>query len=210
MASTFTRGRSSRARIYDVVCGWQERGGLLEWRRTLVSDLGGEVVELGAGTGRNLPFYPSAARVFASDRDPLMLDRAVDRARRAEAKVTLFLADAQRLPFPDRSVDTVVIGLMLCSVPDFAQTVAEVRRILRPAGRLRFVEHIRDPRDGLLARSQDLVNPAWRAISGGCNMNRRSLEWVEGAGFTVRERHFFKAGALPLLAPHVMVDASPS
>jgi ubiquinone/menaquinone biosynthesis C-methylase UbiE len=209
MASTFTRGRSSRARIYDVVCGWQERGGLLEWRRTLVSDLDGQVVELGAGTGRNLPFYPSAARVFASDRDPLMLERAVDRARGIEAEVSLFLADAQRLPLPDRSVDTVVIGMMLCSVPDVHQAISEVKRILKPAGRLRFVEHIRDPRNGFLGRSQDLFNPVWRRISGGCNMNRRSDEWVEGAGFTIRDRHFFSAGVMPLLAPHVMVDATP-
>jgi ubiquinone/menaquinone biosynthesis C-methylase UbiE len=210
MSSTFTRGRSYHARIYEVVCGWQERGGLLEWRKALVGDLSGEVVELGAGTGRNLPFYPAEVRVFASDRDPVMLERAVPRARDARAEVKLFLADAQRLPFADRSVDTIVIGLMLCSVPDFDQTISEVRRILKPTGHVRFVEHIRDPKDGLLGRSQDLINPVWRTISGGCNMNRRSDQWVEGAGFSIRRRDLFKAGAVPLLAPHVMVEATPS
>src|SRR5687768_17903235 len=108
MSSTFTRGQSQHARVYDVICGWQERAGLLEWRRTLVSDLDGEIVELGAGTGRNFEFYPPEARVFASDYDPVMLERAKGRAEGARAEVQLFLADAQRLPFPSDSVDTVV------------------------------------------------------------------------------------------------------
>ena len=207
--STFTGGKSRRAEVYDVVCGWQERAGFLEWRSKLVADLEGDVVELGAGTGRNFVLYPAGVRVFASDYDPVMLERAKARAEQAPVSVQLFVADAQRLPFSERSIDTVVIGLMLCSVPNVRQTLSEVRRVLKPEGRVRFVEHIRDPKGGVLAHAQDLVNPAWRAISGGCNMNRRTGEWVEEMGFTLKREHLFKSGVLPLLAPHVLGEATP-
>jgi ubiquinone/menaquinone biosynthesis C-methylase UbiE len=210
MASTFTGGRARRAEAYDRIAGRQERSGFLEWRERLVRDLSGDIVELGAGTGRNFSFYPAGARVFASDFDPVMLERAKGRARIAGAEVHLFLADAQKLPFPSRSIDNLVIGLMLCSVPKPRQALAEARRVLKPAGRLRFVEHVRDPKGGLLARAQDVVNPAWRAISGGCNMNRRTREWVEEAGFVIRSEDAFRSGVIPLLAPHVLAEATPA
>jgi ubiquinone/menaquinone biosynthesis C-methylase UbiE len=210
MASTFTGGEPRRAEFYDRIAGWQERSGFLEWRGRLVADLSGDIVELGAGTGRNFSFYKEGARVFASDFDPVMLERAKARAREAQADVHLFLADAQKLPFVSGSIDNLVIGLMLCSVPKPRQALAEARRVLKPEGRLRFVEHVRDPKGKLLARSQDLVNPAWRRISGGCNMNRRTSEVVEGAGFIIRSEDEFRSGAIPLLAPHVLVEATPA
>jgi ubiquinone/menaquinone biosynthesis C-methylase UbiE len=210
MTSTFTDGSSRHAEIYDRVAGWQERAGFLEWRQKLVADLTGDIVELGAGTGRNFSFYPSETRVFASDFDPVMLERAKGRATLATAEVHLFLADAQKLPFASRSIDTLVIGLMLCSVPKPRQALAEARRVLKPGGRLRFVEHVRDPRGGLLARSQDVVNPAWRKISGGCNMNRRTPEVVEAAGFVLSSEDAFRSGVLPLLAPHILAEARPA
>ena len=210
MASTFTRGEPGRAEFYDRIAGWQERSGFLEWRERLVHDLTGDIVELGAGTGRNFSFYPDSARVFASDFDPVMLERAKPRARSAGAEVHLFLADAQKLPFDSGSIDTLVIGLMLCSVPKPREALAEARRVLKPNGRLRFVEHVRDPKGKLLARAQDFVNPAWRRISGGCNMNRRTREAVEDAGFVVGSEDAFKSGVLPLLAPHVLAEATPA
>ncbi|MGH2746325.1 MAG: class I SAM-dependent methyltransferase [Actinomycetota bacterium] len=206
MGSTFTRGISLHARIYDVVCGWEERRGLLAWRKVLVGDLLGDVVEIGAGTGRNFRHYPKDARVIASDYDPVMLERAVERADRAEASVSLLLADAMALPFRDDSVETLVIGLVLCSVPDPVRVVDEAKRVLRPGGRMRFLEHVRDEDGSLRARVQDAVNPAWRAVSGGCNANRRTLDTVTAAGFEVREVSRFKLG-LPHIAPHVCAEA---
>jgi ubiquinone/menaquinone biosynthesis C-methylase UbiE len=207
MASSFTRGLALHARIYDVVCGWEERHGLLEWRKTLVGDLTGDVVEIGAGTGLNLPHYPAGARVVASDYDPVMLSRAVPRARSAPADVTLLVADAMVLPFAEGSADMVVIGFMLCSVPDPDRALAEVRRVLKPGGRLRFAEHVR-ARDGtVLARVQDVINPVWRVVSGGCNANRRTLDRARAAGFEVDRLHEFELG-LPHIKPHVFVEAS--
>lgn len=207
MASTFTRGCALHARIYDVICGWCENQGLLEWRQRLVGELSGEIIELGAGTGLNLPHYPPGARVWASDYDPVMLRRAVPRAREADADVSLFVADATSLPFPDASLDAVVWGLMLCSVPKQRRAIDEVRRVLKPGGRVRFIEHIRD-RDGTRrAKVQDLVAPAWRAFSGGCNCNRRTHEAIAGAGFELAGSDRFMIGRSHL-APHVLVEAT--
>jgi len=207
MPSTFTRGNPLHARIYDVVCGWCEARGLLEWRQRLVGDLTGPVVEIGAGTGLNLSHYPAGAEVLASDYDPVMLTRARPRAAEAAADVRLLVADAMRLPFADATVSTLVWGLLLCSVPDADAAVAEIRRVLAPGGRVRFVEHVRDDEGTPRAKVQDAVNPVWRALSGGCNCNRRTTERIERAGFTVRELHRFKIGRSHL-APHVMVEAT--
>jgi ubiquinone/menaquinone biosynthesis C-methylase UbiE len=207
MGSTFTRGLGLHARLYDAVCGWEERHGLLEWRKALVGDLDGEVVEIGAGTGLNLMHYPPGARVIASDYDPVMLNRAIPRAASASADVTLLIADAMALPFPDASAEVVVIGLMLCSVPKPDVALAEVRRILAPGGRLRVVEHVRAPEGTRKAGMQDRVNPAWRFISGGCNANRRTLESIERAGFTIAEVRDFELG-LPHLKPHILAEAT--
>jgi ubiquinone/menaquinone biosynthesis C-methylase UbiE len=180
---------------------------LLDLRRELVGDLAGRVVELGAGTGLNLPHYPRGAEVLASDLDPVMLRRAVPRARAAAADVTLFVADAQRLPLADESVDTLVCGLLLCSVPDPDAAVQEFRRVLKPDGRLRVVEHVRDEEGSRRAKIQDLVNPAWRFFSGGCNCNRRTAERIEGADFTIAELERSKVGWTHL-APHVLLEAA--
>ncbi|MGH2729891.1 MAG: class I SAM-dependent methyltransferase, partial [Actinomycetota bacterium] len=202
MGSTFTRGLGLHARIYDALCGWEERHGLLEWRQALVGDLDTEVVEIGAGTGLNLPHYPPGARVIASDYDPVMLARAIPRAASAAADVRLLVADAMALPFADASAEFVVIGLMLCSVPKPDVALTEARRILKPGGRLRVVEHVRAPDGSRKARMQDRINPAWRLVSGGCNANRRTLENIERAGFAISEVRDFELG-LPHLKPHI-------
>jgi len=194
------------ARVYDLVCGHMENIGLLQWRKALVGDLTGTIVEIGCGTGKNLPLYGPEATVFASDFDPVMLQRAVIRAEESLAEVHLFVADAMRLPVPDDSVDTLVVGLMFCSVPNPDLAIAEVKRVLRPGGALRFVEHVRDAEGTLRARVQDVVNPAWKLVSGGCNANRRTAERIEGHGFNIENLYRFQLGHTHI-APHVMVEA---
>lgn len=206
MGKTFTGGRDFSARIYDVVCGWSERHGLLEARSDLVGGLSGDVVEIGAGTGLNFEHYPTDARVWASDYDPVMLRRAVVRARDARADVSVFVADAMRLPLADTSVDTIVIGLMLCTVPRPDAVFSEATRVLRPGGRIRFVEHVRAADGSFLARVQDVVNPVWRRISGGCNANRRTVEAMEAAGLTITELRPFRIGRTHV-SPHVLGEA---
>ena len=207
MTSTFTGGSSFRARLYDCICSFEEKRGLLGWRRQLVGGLSGEIVEIGAGTGLNFRHYPADAVVLASDRDPVMLGRAIARGDEAAAEVHIFVANAQgRIPLRDDSADQVVSGLMLCSVPKQALVLAEVARILRPGGRFRFMEHVRDRDGSLRAGFQDAFNPVWRRMSGGCNCNRRTVAEVEHAGFEIRSLQPFKLGP-PHIKPHVLVEA---
>jgi ubiquinone/menaquinone biosynthesis C-methylase UbiE len=207
MTSTFTGGRAFRARLYDRICSFEEKRGLLGWRRQLVGGLSGDVVELGAGTGLNFAHYPPDAHVLASDRDMAMLERAIGRAKDASAHVTVFVADAQgRIPLKDDSVDLVVHSLVLCSTPKPDLALAEIARILRPGGTFRFMEHVRAGEGTFRGRFQDAVNPVWRRVSGGCNCNRRTVETVEAAGFEVRSMQPFKLGP-PHVAPHVLVEA---
>lgn len=209
MSSTFTRGNPLHARVYDLLCGWEERRGLLEWRIQLVKGVSGDVLEIGTGTGRNLGHYSKNARVFASEFDPVMLAAAIPRARQSAATVDLFLGDAMRLPVKDASVDWVVIGLALCSIPRPELALREVKRVLRKRGQLRFVEHVRDDEGTRRARFQDAFNPAWRFISGGCNCNRRTEDLVKAEGFQVTEVHRFKLG-MTHVAPHIMGTATPA
>ncbi|HEX2050416.1 MAG TPA: class I SAM-dependent methyltransferase [Actinomycetota bacterium] len=203
---SFSRGGPLRGLVYDAVCTAVNGRGLREWRRTLVHGLAGDVVEIGGGTGLNLPHYGAGARVVASDADPVMLARARPQAAASLAAVRLVVADAQALPLRDACADAAVVGLMLCSVPDPERVLAEVRRVLRPGGVVRFMEHVRAPDGTLRARLQDALNPAWRAVSGGCNANRRSVEAIRAAGFDVRWTHELGVG-LPHLRPIVVGEA---
>lgn len=172
------------ALLYDVFMmplGWL---GLTRARRHLVEGLSGDVLEVGTGTGLLLPAYPpTVSSVTAIDIDPGMLARA--RRRRPEA--TLLEADVRSLPFPDGSFDAVVACLVFCSVEDPARGLAELRRVLRPSGQLRMLEHVRAP-EGALARVQDGLNPAWSRLSGGCQLNRDTVPLIEAAGFRVTHR----------------------
>jgi ubiquinone/menaquinone biosynthesis C-methylase UbiE len=111
-----------------------------------------------------------------------------------------------RVPVGDGSVDTVVVGLMFCSVPDPDRALEEIKRVLRPGGTLRFVEHVRDAEGTLRARIQDALNPAWKVVSGGCNANRRTADLVRSLGFEIDNEFRFQLGHSHV-APHVMVEA---
>lgn len=207
-SKTFTGGRDFSARLYDKLCRWVEKKGLLAARKRSVGDLTGTILEIGAGTGLNLEHYPAGAKVIASEYDPVMLKRAQPRAAEASADVELLVADAMRLPVADGSVDAVVAGLMLCSVPDQQPVLEEMKRVLKPGGVVRFVEHVRAEDGTFLAKVQDFVNPAWRRISGGCNANRKTVEAFENSGFTVTRKNAFMIGRLHT-SPHVEGEAKP-
>lgn len=168
--------------LYDAFMAITERGGLGRWRAWLAGGAAGRTLELGAGTGRNLPLYPPAARAVAVDPDAAALARARARA----PGVPAVRARAEALPFKAGAFDTVVCGLVLCSVSEPAQALAEVRRVLRPGGALRLMEHVRAA--GLMGALQDLLQPAWTAVSGGCHPNRETERAVEAAGFRIEPR----------------------
>jgi len=173
------------AACYDRITADTERDGLGAHRRELLAAASGDVLEIGAGTGANLPYYGAGVRTLTLTEPEAPMAKRLQRrmlAQRTDAK--LLRAPAEDLPFNDASFDTVVSTLVLCTVDDQPRALRELRRVLRPGGRLLFIEHVRgeDPR---LARKQDRMAPLNRRVAHGCNCNRRTLESIRAAGFDV-------------------------
>lgn len=171
--------------LYDLLAEWSERGGMAERRRDLLASLEGKVVEIGAGTGRSLPYYERAERVVAVEPDESMAKRIEVRLPQVRVPVEVVSASADALPFPDESFDAAVAAFVLCTIPDPARAVAEIRRVLRSNGRLVLLEHVRGT--GRLASWQDRLTPLHRRIAGGCHLNRDTLATVARGGFDVTE-----------------------
>jgi len=169
--------------VYDALMAVTDRIGLWKLRSWLVAGASGLTLEVGCGTGRNLPRYPRAARLVGIDPS---LD-SLRRARRRALNVPLVCATAEALPFRRQSFDTVAISLVLCSVADPAAALREVRRVLRDPGVVRLLEHVRSERRWE-ARWQDFIQPAWTRITGGCHPNRDTEGAVRRAGFRIDER----------------------
>jgi ubiquinone/menaquinone biosynthesis C-methylase UbiE len=165
--------------LYDLGMAVTERWGLRRWREWLARGAAGRVLDLGTGTGRNLPFLPAGVRAVAVD--PHLHN--LRRTRRRAPAVPLVAARAEALPFRDGAFDTALCGLVLCSVDDPAAALREIRRLLRRDGALRLMEHVRAR--GLHGALQDLVQPAWTWWTGGCHPNRETVRAVEAAGFRI-------------------------
>jgi ubiquinone/menaquinone biosynthesis C-methylase UbiE len=169
--------------VYDALMAVNDRIGLWKLRAWLTAGASGRVLEIGCGTGRNLPRYRSVASVVGVDPS---LD-ALRRARRRAPSATLVCASGEALPFRDASFDTAVSSLVLCSVPNPSAVLAEARRVLRLTGSFRLLEHVRSE-SRWQARLQDLVQPVWTRVTGGCHPNRDTEAAVRAAGFRLDDR----------------------
>ena len=153
-------------------------------RQDLLADAGGRVLEIGGGTGANLPFYDGAVEsLVLTEPVPAMLRRLQRKAREQAPLAKVLRAPAEDLPFEDASFDTVVSTLVLCGVDDQNRALREIRRVLRPGGRLLFLEHVRSD-DPKFARFQDRINWLNRFVVD-CDCNRPTLSSIEAAGFTI-------------------------
>ena len=187
---------------YDRLTARVDRKGGTEHRRRLVEQADGDVLEVGAGTGMNFGHYRKAARVVALEPGPGMRARAERAVVRAAVPIEVVDGDGMNLPFPDESFDTVVFGLVLCTIPDPDRALAEARRVLRPGGTLRFYEHVRAT-DPEIARSQDRYERPWKWFGRGCHPNRDTPAAIDRAGFAVSTLDRFELPGVPrIVRPH--------
>lgn len=208
---------SSRIReIYDRLAPrYDRREALVEWllrgyRRKLLRRARGRVLEVGIGTGRNLPYYPPGCRITGIDLSSEMLKVAEGRAARLGRDVTLLPMDAEELSFPSGSFDTVVSSLTLCTVIDPIQALSEMARVTAPGGRILLLEHGRSPHLWL-SRLLDRVAPH-RVEKYGCHPNRNVLALVQAADLVVlkSERHFLGVLHLIWARPHASPTQIPN
>jgi ubiquinone/menaquinone biosynthesis C-methylase UbiE len=177
------RGLEQIPWLYDPFLALAERGRFGGWRRWLPGGARGRTLDLGTGTGRNLPWLPPGTRAVACDPGRENLRAAGARA----PGVALVRARAEALPFRDGAFDTVLCGMVLCSVDEPAAALAELARVTAPGGEVRLLEHVRAS-SRLGGWWQDLVQPAWTAVTGGCRPNRDTERALAEAGFAVGER----------------------
>jgi ubiquinone/menaquinone biosynthesis C-methylase UbiE len=170
-------------RVIDVMLGMKE---LVPLRERVTSGVEGEVLEVGFGSGRNVPFYPpSTTRVRAVDPATVGRKLAASRVEASPVPVEYVGLDGESLPLPDESVDHVLTTWTLCTIPDVERALGEIRRVLRRGGALHFLEHGRSP-DTKVAAWQDRLTPIQRRIAGGCHLNRPIDDLVRGSGLEVR------------------------
>ena len=171
---------------YDRFSKGSEEAGLAEMRRKLIAGASGAVLEIGGGTGANLGYYGTGVgSLTVTEPERPMLKRLERKAREQNSQATVLRAPAEDLPFEEASFDTVVSTLVLCGVDDQPRVLRELRRVLRPGGRLIFIEHVRshNPR---VAKMQDRLNPLNRFLVC-CDCNRPTLDTIRTAGFDVTE-----------------------
>ena len=189
-------------RLYDLLAQRSERAGMADRRRTLLSQLEGDVLEVGAGTGLNLPHYERASRVVAVEPDPSMAAQLPKRVAAARVPVELVPASAESLPFGDETFDAAVVTFVLCSVADPSGALAEIRRVLRPDGRLVLVEHVHG--EGRVGRWQERLTPLHRRLAGNCHLDRDTRAAVAAAGFDVASLEDTRLpGVHPLVRPGI-------
>jgi ubiquinone/menaquinone biosynthesis C-methylase UbiE len=158
---------------------------LTAYRSRVVSAAAGRVLEVGIGSGLNLPFYDESVKyVIGLDPSHRLLAMARWAARRAATRLQLVDGSAETVPLEDHSVDTVVTTWTLCSIPDAGRALREMRRVLDPSGRLLFVEHGRAPEQAV-RWWQDRLTPMWKYLAGGCHLNRAIRDLIENAGFRI-------------------------
>jgi ubiquinone/menaquinone biosynthesis C-methylase UbiE len=197
------------ARFFDRLSRLMERE-VGEHRREMLAGLSGRVLEIGAGNGMNFPHYAtSVEEVVAIEPEAYLRTKADEAARGAPVRVTVGDGDAERLPLEDDSFDAAVASLVLCTVPDPDRALAELRRVLKPGGELRFLEHVRSDR-ARKARIQERLDRSgiWPRVGGGCHCARDTVAAIEAAGFNIENVRSLDVGPSWIVTnPHVLGSA---
>jgi len=170
-------------RLVTCACGTKP---ILKQREKVVPEARGQVLEIGVGSGHNLPYYrkDQVERIVGIDPCSTSWALAQPRAKTLGVPIEFIEGSAESMPLPDASFDTVLMTYSLCTIPDAQAALHEMRRVLKPDGRLVFCEHGEAPH-AAVARWQQRVNPLWRKLLGGCNLNRPITRWITDAGFSI-------------------------
>ena len=201
-------GRVIAPRILNSVCAI---GPITQQRRKVVPQAHGVVLEVGIGTGLNMPLYDAAnvTRVIGVDPDADVTALAEARVDMAKFPVELITESGEALPLEDNLADTAVLTYTACSIPDVATALLEIRRVLKPRGRVLFAEHGRSTNLSV-ARWQDRLNPLWNRIAGGCNLNRDTEQLLLDAGFAIETSDKFPLPRVPeVVGFHYVGSARP-
>jgi ubiquinone/menaquinone biosynthesis C-methylase UbiE len=193
------------ARMYERISAESERRGTAAQRDRALAGLTGRVIEVGAGNGMNFSHYPDTVdEVIAVEPEDRLRALAERAAAGAAMPVRVVPGHADALPFADGSFDAAVASLVLCSVPDPRRSLAELRRVLRSGGELRFFEHVRSA-SSLAGAFQDLVTPLWARAGGGCHLNRDTTADIMAAGFEIEELDRFSYRPLQFVPSHAHI-----
>jgi ubiquinone/menaquinone biosynthesis C-methylase UbiE len=186
--------------IYDRAMKSTEEAGMREMRREVLAEAKGRTIDIGAGTGVNLELFPSeVGELVLAEPDPHMLKKLQAKLPGSGREASVVQAPAEKLPFEDDSFDTAIFTLVLCTVPNPTAALAEAARLLRPGGKLLFVEHVRSEDPGL-ARWQDRLEGPWRLFGDGCHCNRDTVANIESSPFEIER---VEKGKLPKAPPLV-------
>ncbi|MBX9258157.1 class I SAM-dependent methyltransferase [Desmonostoc muscorum CCALA 125] len=186
---------AQRSSVYDKVLG--------DRKRSLFANLQGKVLEISPRDGSNLPYYPQNIHLIGMELDLEMHSYLQKQAKKLGLNIDLRIGNAEWLDAEDNSIDTVVTTLLFCSVPNINYTLQAILRVLKPGGRLLFIEHIAAPQGTLLRKMQNTISPIWKILADNCHPDRETWIALEKAGFTSVNYENFEAG-LSIVSPHII------
>lgn len=177
------------------------------YKKKLFSNLSGRVLEIGAGTGANLDYYPKDMDLVILEPSPYMQRYLKEKAESLGRSVEIHTGVAEDLPFSDESFDSVISTLVLCSVDELNQSLSEIKRVLKPGGRFYFIEHVAAHESSWLRTLQNMITPLWKRIADGCHPNRDTADFIRQCEFTDIKIENARLN-LPVVSPHIIGSAA--
>lgn len=186
------------AGIYDMAMSPLEKGKFKEIRENLLSQADGRVLEIGAGTGINFPLYKNCVQVDAIEPSVEMIEKSELRRKLSTVPITVHLQSAETLTFSENTFDTVIATLVFCTIPDPEQALREIQRVCKPGGRVLFFEHVK-MKQPVLATLQEVLNPFWKKICDGCQLNRNTSQLIQNSGLHITKEESYYKGLFVVL-----------